>query len=416
MNISEEKYLVEDGDGLSEMQKDSILDDAIDPSKARAMLPVKEINKIFLTGATGFLGTYLLSELLNQTKADIYCLVRASDEQEGIHRLKECFEKYLTWDKAYDSRIIPVLGDLSMPLLGLSEEQFDNLSATIHAIYHSGAMVNFLYTYSHHRSANVLGTHEILKLAVRYRIKPVHYISTLYTFFYNTYKEKTLIREQEIFTRNENYGPGYAQSKLVAERLMVAARERGLPVSIYRPGRITGDVNTGACQPEDLLWRSMKACIEIQAVPDIEMLIDMAPVDYVSSAIVKISQKEDALGKNYHLGNPEFMTAAEFYKIVSTLGFSLKTMNFNQWKTALVAASKKSAQSASLIVIPFIRGGHFNNSHVLYDQTNTYQALAGTGIECPKISKELLQVYFDYFYTIGFVKKPVWDQLLPEIV
>ncbi len=77
---------------------------------------VTEPTKIFLTGATGFVGAFLLDELLRQTQADIYCLVRSTDAESGKQRLQNHLESYLLWNESFSDRIIPVVGDLSQPL------------------------------------------------------------------------------------------------------------------------------------------------------------------------------------------------------------------------------------------------------------------------------------------------------------
>jgi len=104
---------------------------------------ISEPHHIFLTGATGFVGAFLLHELLEQTQAKIYCLVRSPNESEGAKRLQKTLEKYLLWNPDQSSRIIPTVGNLEQPLLGLSAEQFERLALQIDTIYHNGAQVNF---------------------------------------------------------------------------------------------------------------------------------------------------------------------------------------------------------------------------------------------------------------------------------
>ncbi|MBC1258931.1 SDR family oxidoreductase, partial [Trichormus variabilis] len=83
----------------------------------------------------GFLGAFLLDELLQQTQADIYCLVRAANAEEGKQKIQHTLESYLIWNESHSSRIIPVVGDLSQPLLGLSQAQFTALARKLDVIY-----------------------------------------------------------------------------------------------------------------------------------------------------------------------------------------------------------------------------------------------------------------------------------------
>jgi acyl carrier protein len=132
------------------LKTEAILPPEISPSEAQAleMGQVSHPKHILLTGATGFLGAFLLKELLQQTEAHIYCLVRAANRSEGLSRLQTTLEKYQLWHPAFNhSRIIPILGDLAQPLLGLAPQEFARLAAQIDTIYHNGADVNFFKSY-----------------------------------------------------------------------------------------------------------------------------------------------------------------------------------------------------------------------------------------------------------------------------
>ncbi|MCB0583687.1 MAG: SDR family oxidoreductase, partial [Phaeodactylibacter sp.] len=98
-------------------------------------------------GATGFLGAYLLRELLQQTRARIYCLVRAADEQQAFERIRANLEQYGMFREENAGRIQALAGDISQPLLGLAPDQYDALADTIGAIYHNAAQVNFIFPY-----------------------------------------------------------------------------------------------------------------------------------------------------------------------------------------------------------------------------------------------------------------------------
>jgi acyl carrier protein len=192
---------------------EAILEYNIQPTES---LPITN-NSIFLTGSTGFLGGFLLYDLLTQTTANIHCLVRSTDKNILVNKLKDC----MLWNESFKSRIVLVYGDLSKPLLGLGITNFEQLASTIDVIYHNGAWVNHIYPYSILKATNVLGTQEILRLASQHHIKPVHFVSTIGTINLN------------------DTGSGYIRSKVVAEKMIKNARKRGLPVCIYRPYRIT---------------------------------------------------------------------------------------------------------------------------------------------------------------------------------
>ncbi|MDQ0932808.1 SDR family NAD(P)-dependent oxidoreductase [Streptomyces turgidiscabies] len=113
------------------------LDEAIRPA-AEVVRQVDDPAEIFLTGATGFLGAFLLRDLLRGTLGTLHCLVRAVDEADGMRRLRENLEYYRVWDEVDPARLRIVVGDLAEPRFGLSEEEFDALARTVDVVYHAG--------------------------------------------------------------------------------------------------------------------------------------------------------------------------------------------------------------------------------------------------------------------------------------
>ena len=169
---------------------------------------------IFLTGATGFLGVYLLNELLQKTTADIYCLTRYP-KSFGKKQLQEKLEFYNFWQEELSDRIIPVEGDLSKKLLGLSKQNFQELATKIDVIYHNGAWVNSTRPYQTLKPTNVLGTQEVLRFASLTKTKPVHFISSIAVFSGKIYSEIEKVKETDIPNLSTLKG-GYKQSKATA--------------------------------------------------------------------------------------------------------------------------------------------------------------------------------------------------------
>ena len=161
-----------------DINAEAILDPAIRPETA-IVEPTAEPTRILLTGATGFLGAFLLREFLLQTQAEIYCLVRSDDAESAKKRIQSSLEYYSIWDEHLSYRIIPIVGDLAQPLLGLSEEQFREMASQTDVIYHNGVFVKFTYPYSVLKLSKVLGTQEILRLASQIKLKAVHFVYTI---------------------------------------------------------------------------------------------------------------------------------------------------------------------------------------------------------------------------------------------
>lgn len=226
------------------------------------------VKGIFLTGATGFLGGYLLFEILERfPRAHVWCLVRSTAVQSsecadsvspsaeegefynnerqnwrpGKARLLEQLKSILCWRDEFEPRIKAVAGDLAEEDFGLSKRQFSLLTEKTQIIFHCGAWINSILDYSTLKAANVTGTVTALKLAFSPgQTRTFHHVST--TSVYARRQKRTFTDGiLEDYPSSEvspvDLRNGYRKSKWVAEQLCIAAREKGLPLTIYRPGR-----------------------------------------------------------------------------------------------------------------------------------------------------------------------------------
>ncbi len=390
---------------------EAVLDPTINPGAA-ANLPIGEPKNIFLTGGTGFLGAFIIRELLQETKADIYCLVRADNLEAGKTKLQNNLQQYALWQEEYSSRIIPVVGDLSLPLLGLGLEQFQILAAKIDSIYHSGALLNYVYPYSALKAANVLGTQEVLRLACQIKVKPVHYVSSVAVFESPVYAGK-VVKEQDEFSHWEGIYLGYSQTKWVAERLVKIARDRGLPVTIYRPPLISGDSKTGICNTHDFINLMAKGCLQMGSFPDVEYMMDMSPVDYVSKAIVYLSRQKESIGKAFHLQHPQPAPLKVLVDWIRSFGYSVEMISYDKWQSELIN-NVSSVDNPLYTLRPFLLERWSDEQLTIPDLylqarrphiscQDTLHALAGSSIACPTIDSQLFMTYTAYLIQSGFL-------------
>lgn len=395
-----------------DLAAESILDPAIYPDNTTAV-KIGNPDTFLLTGATGFLGAFILRDLLTQTQAKAYCLVRADSETEGAYRIQRNLEKYLLWTDDFSDRIIPLLGDLTKPQLGLSEQAFSALAGKIDVIYHGGALINLVYPYSALMDSNVLGSQSILKLASQTRTKPVHFISTLDVFQAPAYLDIQVITENEPLNQSEGLYRGYAQTKWVAEQLMLEARRRGIPVNIYRPEMISGHSKTGVSQPNDLLSRFFKGMVQMGTAPNVSRMMHMVPVDYVSQSIVQLSQKTEAVNQTYHLANDQPLEFNQLVEEISSLGFDLESVAYEQWKKQLLQLQSTDNNALTPLTSLFTETNEQESyleisllSSQVFDCSNAIKHLADTPVTCSPVSRELIKTYFDYFVRSGFLEDP----------
>jgi thioester reductase-like protein len=311
----------------------------------------QEPRTILLTGATGFLGAFLLSELLQQTPAKIYCLVRGKDEEEARLRLQNNLKTYKLWRNTYDSQIIPILGNLAEPLMGLSSEKFNQLASEIDVIYHNGAQLSYVHSYAQLKATNVIGTKTVLGFAVLKRIKPVHFVSSVAVFEASAYAGKVLT-EWDPILESEGIYLGYSQSKWVSERLVWLAGQRGLPITIYRPGLISGDSQTGISNTDDFFIRMIQGCLQLGFVPNLPLPLNFSPVDYVAKAIAYLSRQNISEGKVFHLQNPAPLLWSEYQNFTRTQGIPLETVSYPAWVKKLKDPQQK--QNPLFPLLPFL--------------------------------------------------------------
>jgi len=386
---------------IIDLNAEAILDPTISPENINFEWG-KEPSHILLTGATGFLGTHLLNELLNQTQANIYCLVRASNLEQGIEKIQKSRERYLLYNQPISNRIIPVLGDLSQPFLGLTSNEFYTLASKIDVIYHNGASTNLVYPYSALKAINVLSMQEVLRLACIIKVKPVHFVSTIGVFSSDIYERATVVREQDKLPDSESLSEGYDQSKWVAEKLVMAAYSRGLPVYIYRPGFISGDSKTGISNTADLIHRMLKSCIQIGKTHDLDIMVAMTPVDYISQAIVHLSKQKELAGKAFHLVNPQPIAWNQLCDSIRSFGYSLERIPYKQWHLELLKVVENSPENAlhPLVSLFSDEGASLQTiTSLCFDSQNVIDGLVGSCISCPPIDERLLNTYLSYLLT-----------------
>jgi thioester reductase-like protein len=389
---------------------DAVLDPGIAPDgAARATGPTR---RVLLTGATGFLGAFLLRELLDRTDADVWCLIRADSDHHAALRLREAMRRYLIWDDRSAARVIPVAGDLTAPHLGVTPARWAELAERIDAVQHAGAQVGHAAPYAALRAANVCGTQEIIRLACERRGKPLSFISTAAVPGDPADRAATP-------PPPGRPGGGYVTAKWIAERLVRQAGDRGLPVRIHRPGRISGHSVTGACQLDDGLWHFVRAIALLGLAPDVAAPdggpdVSFSPVDYVARAVVRLSAQDTGHAPLRYLVNHSRLPLSELIGHVAKR-YAVSYVPPDTWLEHLWEARHQhdGALLKAGILLKYYRALLAGTSRPpTVDDRDTVRDLAGTGITCPPLDGPLIGAYLDYFQSAGFL--PAREQTAPQ--
>ncbi len=371
--------------------------------------------EVLLTGAAGFLGAHLLSELLAATSARVHCLVRARDENAVLSRLRHAAARY-ELPAPRGERVVPLPGDLAEPRLGLSDARFRDLARSIDTIYHAGAQVNFIYPYQDLRAANVAGTRELIRLAALYRAIPLHYVSSTAVLAGLGVAGVREVTEETPLAHPELLHMGYVETKYVAEELLRAASGAGLPTAIYRPLDIVGSVRTGAWSTATEMAAMIRFITDTGLAPDIDLPLDFVPADACAAAIRHISVTAGAAGRTYHLASPELAPLASLVARLRDKGYQIAEIPFGDWVSELARQAARDPSHPMAAFLPLFVGpvaagltvAEMYLSHVfpVYSRSNTEHALLGSGIAFPPVSGELLDRNVERLMQTGYLQAP----------
>ncbi|WP_432108657.1 non-ribosomal peptide synthetase [Streptomyces sp. AA1529] len=374
-----------------------------DSQRARPTLPLgTRGGEVLLTGATGFLGAFLLDRLVRTTNVTVHCLVRASDEDKALRRIEDAARRYLLPQPPAD-RLRAVPADLSQPDLGLPPGVAEHLANSVDLVLHNAAHVNFLYPYAQLRNTNVKAVRALVDLAAARRV-PLHYVSTTAVFAGSGVGGVPEVDESTPLSHPELLSMGYPESKWVAERMLAQAAAQGLPVTIHRPYEITGDSRTGAWNTTTAICAVVDAVARLGAVPEVPLPLDLVPVDHVASAITRIAMQLPHLGGAVHLTNPRPAMLADMAERMRAAGHTVRTVPYGEWVDMLGEHVRDHPAAPIAPFLPLFvtpaRGADFSVKEMYFDsvfpeihRTRTDEIWPDWARSCPPVDAALLDLY-----------------------
>ncbi len=375
-----------------------------------------EPRRTFLTGATGSLGPYLLSELLAASEEEVLCLVRAGDDDEAEQRLRTALRASGRPEsaKAVGSRVHVLAGHLDRPRLGLSERRFSEVARSLSHILHNAAQVSFVAPYPHLRKVNVEGTKSILHLAALGGGTPLDFVSSLAVFDHGSCLDVPLIGEDELPDSEAGFLHDYALSKWVAERNLRTARGRGLPVTVYRPGNISGDSQSGHWTPGDTLTRILRFASITGTLPSADIALDLTPVDFVARAILSLRGAKGAEQAAYHLASPRRFTLVEIADWLEQAGLPVELVPLDAWCGSLAGfADRHPKDPAAALAAIFAPNGPRDETgpsffevaarRARFSTAHAQEDLGTLGISCPVVEKSTFARYVGFLRQSGYL-------------
>ncbi|HEX6852011.1 MAG TPA: thioester reductase domain-containing protein [Candidatus Polarisedimenticolaceae bacterium] len=315
------------------------------------------VTDLLMTGVTGFFGPFLLENLLRQTPYRIHALARANDPVHGMDRIRAAIRRARLWTPALEERlerrVHVVCGDVSRHNLGLKSDQWKSLSAKVQAVCHNAALVNYVMSYDALRPHNVDGTREALRFASSGARKTFHMISS--TFIYG-WTAKDVLWETDANPAMENLDFGYAQSKWVAEQLVLAAEKQGLDVRIYRPSLISSSTH-GVGSRDDIAIRLLAFMIQHGVAVSSRNQISFSPADVAANNIVALMRLPKGEERTFHVTVDDYYNMADVTRrITRDYGYT-----FAYYDIARFVAEMTRRSTRDDLIYPLL--DFFNRSH-----------------------------------------------------
>ncbi|KAK5132690.1 hypothetical protein LTR08_008734 [Meristemomyces frigidus] len=399
------------------------------PAISSAFPEINQGINILLTGATGFLGAYILRDaFMRHPPNHVYAHVRASSHKEAMNRIRTTCTAYGLWQNWWETEgnLEVVLGDLEKPKLGMNDSDYKKIAEDADVVIHNGARVHWLMPYESLKPANVQSTIECIKICATEKPKRLAFVSSTSALDSEYYMQQSeygnkILEFDNLEGSRHGLGTGYGQSKWVSEKVINEACKRGLSGVIVRSGYVLGDPKTGVSNTDDFLVRMLKGCVQIGSRPDVENTINMVPVTHVARLVVAVAFHGEK-GTVAHVDAHPRLTFNEFLGALEAYGYTSPVESYEDWKHKVVifVEGKRTDEELALLGLYHMVTGDLPEATKApnLNDRNAQRALGkDEKSETPTgVTKEAVGAYLAFLVARGFMKPPAGGVgLLPKI-
>lgn len=355
-----------------------------------------------LTGATGFIGIYLLRELLAQEDVQVHCLVRGQGDTSAQTRLWEQFRWYFPDDTIEEvrRRVVVHDGDITAENLDLDASSYAALVARIDTVFHSAADVRLLAPIDELRRVNVQGTRNVIEFCGHARAKTLHFVSTLSVAGASSTPDGSVFSEDDLHCGQHFLTP-YEQSKYEAEIVVRQFMDTGGRACIHRTGSVSADA-VGVFQVNIASNRVMQSiCTYVMSgvVPSREEDLLLCPVDSLASALVGLAMSTPTPTGTFHLTPPRPFMHDELVPLLRKLGFNVRLDTEAAYLDALNALEASHPREATLGRLWAARVSRC----VRIDAKRTHACLQSLGMAIPDIDERWFSLFLKRCIARGYL-------------
>ncbi len=360
---------------------------------------------VLITGITGYLGIHVLHEFLENSNSKIIAVVRDKNGVSGEARLKELYKFYFG-KRLKLSRIAFINTDITKKSLGLNKATYEKICKKVDLVINCAANVHYYGDYEDFKKINVYLTNNLALFCLENRIKFIH-ISTMGVsgnYLVNQTKGFSNFSEDDFFigqVYNENV---YIQTKFEAEKLLYELASKGLNVSIFRVGNLTGRYLDGHFQKnieENAFYNILRVILKYNILPNtmLDQFLEFTPIDLCAKAIFTLSTSVSTNKRVFNIFNQNYLLVENLINILKLLNINVDILSGNDFNEKIISLEKSHPHENILkgIVNDLDKENGLSFATTINQQnfaTNYY--LEKLHFSWPMISKEYINKIIEY--------------------